>query len=73
MAILDFDVHHGNGTEACVAAVTPSVQRHPFKSPWSEGMQVFPVWRPWLDDTDANNVLFARYSQISIIGVALGS
>ena len=25
VALLDFDVHHGNGTEACVAATAPSL------------------------------------------------
>mmetsp|Transcript_4408 Transcript_4408/g.12711 ORF Transcript_4408/g.12711 Transcript_4408/m.12711 type:complete len:900 (-) Transcript_4408:172-2871(-) len=59
VAILDFDVHHGNGTEACVEAVAPSVARHTFKTPWSEGVQAFPVWRPWLDADDAEHVLFA--------------
>ena len=60
MALLDFDVHHGNGTEACVGATVPSVARHSFKTPFSEGAQTFPLWKPWLDAGDADNILFAR-------------
>ena len=60
MAILDFDVHHGNGTEACVGAVVPRVVKHAFKTPLSEGVQLFPTFRPWLDLDDADNILFAR-------------
>lgn len=38
----------------------PGVSRHAFKTPFSEGVQSFPVWRPWLDAADAENILFAR-------------
>lgn len=27
VAILDFDVHHGNGTQACVANVVPATRK----------------------------------------------
>jgi hypothetical protein len=40
--------------------VVPGVSRHAFKTPFSEGVQSFPVWRPWLDAADAKNILFAR-------------
>jgi len=60
VAMLDFDVHHGNGTEACVGAVVPRVVKHAFKTPLSEGVQLFPTCRPWLDLDDADNILFAR-------------
>jgi len=59
VAILDFDVHHGNGTQACVAGVAPALQRHPVSTPFSEGEQVFPVFKPWLDWDDAARVFFA--------------
>ena len=61
MALLDFDVHHGNGTEACVAATAPSLRSFNFKTPFSEGSQTFPVFSPWLDTDDADNILFARW------------
>ena len=60
VALLDFDVHHGNGTEACVAATAPSLRSFKFKTPFSEGSQTFPSFSPWLDTDDAENILFAR-------------
>lgn len=60
VAILDFDVHHGNGTEACVAGVVPSMQQATFTTPFGEGVQTFPVFKPWLGFQDADNILFAR-------------
>ena len=56
-------MHHGNGTEACVGAVVPRIVKHAFKTPLSEGMQLFPMFRPWLDTDDADNILFARCSR----------
>ena len=49
-------------TRPCFLAggVVPGVSRHAFKTPFSEGVQSFPVWRPWLDAADAENILFAR-------------
>lgn len=44
----------------CPGGVVPGVSRHAFKTPFSEGVQSFPVWRPWLDAADAENILFAR-------------
>ena len=60
MALLDFDVHHGNGTEACVAACAPHTKRFGIKTPFSEGVQAFPVYRPWMGTEDSENILFAR-------------
>ncbi|KAL6778893.1 HDA10 [Auxenochlorella protothecoides x Auxenochlorella symbiontica] len=59
VALLDFDVHHGNGTEACVVRAAPSLQRVPFSTPYSEGVQTFPVYKPWLDADDKDNIFFA--------------
>jgi acetoin utilization deacetylase AcuC-like enzyme/ankyrin repeat protein len=59
VCILDFDVHHGNGTQACVGGLAPSTVRHSFSHPFGAGEQSFPVFRPWLDFGDAGNVLFA--------------
>ncbi|KAL3144011.1 hypothetical protein ABBQ32_003818 [Trebouxia sp. C0010 RCD-2024] len=59
VALLDFDVHHGNGTEACVRETAPSLRKFSFKTPFSEGSQTFPVYSPWLDTDDADNILFA--------------
>ncbi|KAK9809002.1 hypothetical protein WJX72_007747 [[Myrmecia] bisecta] len=59
VAILDFDVHHGNGTQACVSAVMPTSHRVPFSTPFSKGVQEFTVYRPWMGEGDADNILFA--------------
>lgn len=59
VAILDFDVHHGNGTEACVANTAPSVAKFAISTPYGEGMQQFPVYKPWHDVDDKDNVFFA--------------
>eukprot|EP00887_Chlorella_sp_A99_P002366 scaffold10.g2366.t1 len=59
VAIIDFDVHHGNGTEACVANTVPSIARHAFSTPFSEGSQLFPQWKPWLGEEDAQRIFFA--------------
>lgn len=60
MALLDFDVHHGNGTQACVARVVPHTVQYPLHTPLSDGHMTFPAFNPWVDDTDKDNILFAR-------------
>ena len=60
VAILDFDVHHGNGTQACVASTLPHTRSVTFRTPFSTGTQTFPLFRPWLDVDDFQNILFAR-------------
>lgn len=52
-------MHHGNGTEACVANTAPSNQQFQFRTPFSRGAQSFNVWRPWYDEADKQNILFA--------------
>jgi len=58
VAIVDFDVHHGNGTEAIVSSLSPthlSSFRHQFGVDFSMHQ---PSYRPWLGSDDASNVLF---------------
>jgi len=64
VAILDFDVHHGNGTEACVVGACPRTVRVPFSTGLSEGVQVYHTWKPWRGADDGDRVLF-----ISVQGV----
>eukprot|EP00803_Ostreobium_quekettii_P003057 evm.model.scf_177.4 EVM.evm.TU.scf_177.4 scf_177:18001-33099(-) len=59
VAILDFDVHHGNGTEALIEATVPHQLKVPLKTPFSEGIQLFPQWRPWLGEADSESIFFA--------------
>ena len=66
VALLDFDVHHGNGTQACIGNTVPSLATYAFLTPLSKGSQIFPQYKPWLDFSDAENILFARFAPISI-------
>ena len=70
VALLDFDVHHGNGTQACISAVMPSTIKVPLKTPFSEGYQSFSYYRPWLGTEDAHNLLFARYGVFILLRIS---
>jgi len=59
VAIIDFDVHHGNGTEAVVQNTTPAAPKFNFSTPYCEGAITVPTYRPWLDETDHEEVFFA--------------
>ena len=59
VAIIDFDVHHGNGTEAVVQNTTPAAPKFQFSTPYCDGAIVVPTYRPWLDETDHEEVFFA--------------
>ena len=59
VAIIDFDVHHGNGTEAVVQNTTPAAPKFQFSTPYCDGAIVVPTYRPWLDETDHDEVFFA--------------
>lgn len=61
VAILDFDVHHGNGTEAIVRNLVPSVKTHKVSAPFLATASTLsvPSLRPWLNEDDADNVFFA--------------
>ncbi|GAX85628.1 hypothetical protein CEUSTIGMA_g13043.t1 [Chlamydomonas eustigma] len=72
VALLDFDVHHGNGTEAVVANTFPSVQKVAFTTPYSEGVQKFPMYKPWLDSQDEENIFFASVQGYGHRSASLG-
>jgi len=59
VAIIDFDVHHGNGTEAVVRNLVPSMDKATISLPFAVGQMETPQYRPWLDETDVDNVFFA--------------
>ncbi|KAK9916049.1 hypothetical protein WJX75_007812 [Coccomyxa subellipsoidea] len=59
VALLDFDVHHGNGTQACIGNTVPSLAHYPFVTPLSSGSQTFPRYKPWMDFDDPDNIFFA--------------
>jgi len=59
VAIIDFDVHHGNGTEEIVRQLVPVTEKVPIRTPFAFGELASSSYRPWLDETDIHNVLFA--------------
>lgn len=59
IAIVDFDVHHGNGTEEVVRQLVPQLEKSLVRTPFAVGELSRPSYRPWLDETDVNDVFFA--------------
>jgi acetoin utilization deacetylase AcuC-like enzyme len=59
VAIIDFDVHHGNGTEAVIRNLIPSVEKGTIRTPFAYGEISTSTFRPWLDETDIQNVFFS--------------
>jgi acetoin utilization deacetylase AcuC-like enzyme len=52
-------VYHGNGTEAIVRNLVPSVMTSQVKTPFGvTGTLQTPSYSPWLSETDADDVLF---------------
>lgn len=58
VAIVDFDVHHGNGTEETVRWLRPGIDSSPILNHFSFGSISTPRFKPWYDSSDADNVLF---------------
>ncbi|KAI8112161.1 hypothetical protein M9434_003485 [Picochlorum sp. BPE23] len=73
VAILDFDVHHGNGTEACVANTAPSMDTFEFATPYGKGTQTFPIYKPWYDESDKDNIFFASVQGYGPKGYGMGA
>jgi len=59
IAIVDFDVHHGNGTEEIIRQLVPTVEKSLVRTPFAVGELATQKYRPWLDETDVNDVFFA--------------
>ena len=59
VAIIDFDVHHGNGTEEIIRKLVPSVEKGHVRTPFAVGELVSTKYRPWLDENDLQDVFFA--------------
>jgi Histone deacetylase domain len=59
VALLDFDVHHGNGTEERVFHTVPHETARAIDTPYSDGVERFQHWRPWFDGDDRRCILFA--------------
>lgn len=57
IAIVDIDIHHGNGTEEIVRNLRPRQVFLPLPSSWAP--QSKRMYKPWLNDRDAEEVLFS--------------
>eukprot|EP01039_Chlorochromonas_danica_P001000 gene1001-1086_t len=57
IAIVDIDVHHGNGTEEIVRNLKPREVFLPLPSSWAPISR--PSYKPWLNENDDREVFFA--------------
>lgn len=57
IAIIDIDIHHGNGTQAIVENLLPHHVHLPLPPSWPR--QTRWSYKPWLSEDDADNVFFA--------------
>jgi acetoin utilization deacetylase AcuC-like enzyme len=60
VAIVDFDVHHGNGTEEIINNLEPRYLTHNTTTPFVDASFKTLSYKPWLDENDKSNVFFAR-------------
>jgi acetoin utilization deacetylase AcuC-like enzyme/ankyrin repeat protein len=58
VAIFDFDVHHGNGTEAILRNLVPHEVSETIALPFARAAVSMMSYKPWLDGDDGNRVLF---------------
>ena len=58
VAIVDIDVHHGNGTEDIVRNLSPRKISSITRTPAGVMNVVQDVYAPWRDEADATNVQF---------------
>ena len=63
IAIVDIDVHHGNGTEEIIRNLTPHQSFLPLPSSWAPVSKC--SYKPWLNETDHENVLFSSINLYS--------
>ncbi|KAJ1446745.1 hypothetical protein M885DRAFT_472444 [Pelagophyceae sp. CCMP2097] len=57
VAIVDFDIHHGNGTQACLDLLRPKLCQTPLPPSWPP--HFYTAFKPWLDEADADETFFA--------------
>lgn len=58
IVIVDFDVHHGNGTEETVKWLKPGVTKENVSSELVSMTLQAPRYKPWFSEHDTENVLF---------------
>lgn len=62
IAIIDFDIHHGNGTEEIVKALRPQKRVMPLPASWAPIH--YEQYKPWLSDDDHENVFFGSINLV---------
>lgn len=63
VAIVDFDIHHGNGTEDIVRALQPSRRLLPLPASWAP--EHYQLFKPWLsEEEDAASVFFGSINLV---------
>jgi acetoin utilization deacetylase AcuC-like enzyme len=58
VAILDYDVHHGNGTQACVLNTKPTQRAESFACAGGALQITSTDYKPWLSLSDSENIFF---------------
>ena len=58
VAIVDFDVHHGNGTEETIRWLRPGLDTKDVYTQSMFGQLYTPRFKPWFDVNDTDNVVF---------------
>lgn len=73
VAIVDWDVHHGNGTEEVVRNLVPS--KHKFESATPFGSFSLSSWnyKPWVTESDADNVFFCSIHACGAVTEEMGA
>lgn len=63
IAIVDIDIHHGNGTEEIVRNLKEHSTFLPLPSSWAP--RQIDIFKPWFDEYDHENVLFSSISLVA--------
>ncbi|CAM9716570.1 unnamed protein product [Choristocarpus tenellus] len=58
VAIVDIDVHHGNGTEEIVRSLVPSEEKAIVTTPFCSGTLQQVRYNPWLNEEDPSKCMF---------------
>jgi acetoin utilization deacetylase AcuC-like enzyme len=66
IAIIDFDIHHGNGTEDIVKNLRPREQFFPLPGSWAP--MKYETFKPWLNEDDSESVFFASINLFEVNG-----
>lgn len=58
IAILDFDVHHGNGTEDIIRNLQPRCIKDEINLPYCSMKSERTIYKPWLNEEDGKHIFF---------------